>query len=410
TMTDELEHFRARAAARPEEDFARSRLFGAHLLAFRAYGDIRHLDQAREVANGPDALASLHLAEHDFQGALAAARQADAASGGAGRETARYRLFDALWAVGSKGEAAEILDGPLDTLSTGYLSRKARVLDGQGHTEAARDVFRRVVENVRAYAEPAPVEAWALVELGHFELHSGDPDAAVKQYLAALEVLPGSPAAIEGLAAVALGVDRNLAAARDLYRKALANGGHLDIMPTLADLEEALGNTGESLRIRRDFVAQATADPRSQAMHRRPLVFLLAESAATRGEAVRQARLDLAARQDQGSFDALAWALYREGEVQMAWTLEQRALAAGGPPPTVLFRAGIIADAAGVHDRAVELLEEALEGRVELGPWEEEAALQILHRAAEGGQATAHGPVDPPYGEAAILTRSALQL
>ncbi|HUG38494.1 MAG TPA: hypothetical protein VML54_16160 [Candidatus Limnocylindrales bacterium] len=320
-------------------------------------------------------VSTLRLAEHDFQGALDAARTLAEMSRG---DAVRFRLFDALWAVGSKEEAAAVLDGPLDTLSIGYLSRRARVIDGAGFTEPARDLFRRVLDNVEAYAEPAPVRAWALVELGHFELHSGDPVVAVRRYLDALDVLPGSPAALEGLASVAYGVDRNLEASRDLYRRALENGAHLDLMPTLADIEEALGHHEEALQLRRDFVANATADARAEAMHRRPLVFLLAETPSTRAEAVRQARLDLQARQDQGAFDALAWALYQSGDIAMAWILEERALAAGGPPPPVLFRAGLIANAAGEKKRARELLKEALEGSVELAPHEVAAAMEAL--------------------------------
>lgn len=383
TMTDEIEHFSARAAQRPEEHFAKERLFSARMLAYRAYGDPVHLDAASEVVgelSGTAAVrtaSSFHLATHDFSRALETAERLAETSAAEG---VRYRLFDARWAVGEKDAAAEILDGPLDTLSTAYLSRKARVVDGAGFTEPARDLFRRVVDNVEAYAEPAPVRAWALVELGHFELHSGDPAAAVRFYEEALAVLPGSPAALEGLASVAYGVDRDLHAARDLYRKALDNGAHLDLMPTLADIEEALGNSADATRLRRSFVEAATQDGRSEAMHRRSLVFVLAEAPSTRAEAVRQARLDLRSRQDQGAFDALAWALYKTGDVEMAWTLEERALAAGGSPPPILFRAGLIAEAAGEGKDARRLLEEALEGRVEMAPHEVSAARATLDR------------------------------
>jgi tetratricopeptide (TPR) repeat protein len=394
TMTDEIEHFQARAAARPDEAFSKERLVRAHLLAFRAYGQVEHLDRAAAVANAMTApsgsgserespsalrsLSSLRLAEHDFQGALESARSIAELSG---RDAARFRLFDALWAVGSKQEAAALLDEPLDTLSTDYLARRARVIDGAGFTELARDLFRRVEENARAFAEPAPVRAWALVELGHFELHSGDPALAVRRYLEALEVLPGSPAALEGLASVAYRVDRDLETARALYSRALENGAHLEVMPTLADIEEALGRGDEALRLRRSFVRRATADPRAEAMHRRPLVFLLAEEPETRAEAIRQARLDLGARRDQGAFDALAWALFRDGEVEMAWLLAERALAAGGPPPPVLFRAGLIAEAAGEPERARDLLQEALVGNVELAPHEIASAREVLDRS-----------------------------
>lgn len=421
TMSDEIDHFRGRAAAKPNETFALERLFTAHMLAFRAYGDHKHLERASEVVDRlgghssspgtstgrapeapaassfeasasslPDAsaeasrsvrslrsVASLSLAEHDFGSALSTARTLASVSNG---ETSTYRLFDALWAVGAREEAEDLLEGTVDTLSTAYLSRRARVIDARGFVEPARDLFHRVVDNVRAYAEPVAVHAWALAELGHFELHSGDPEAAVRRYQEALDVLPGSPAALEGLASVAYGVDRDLDRARDLYRKALVNGAHLDVMPVLADIEEALGRRTEALRIRRDFVTRATKDDRSEAMHRRPLIFVLAEAPSTRAEAVRLAHKDLAVRQDPGAFHALAWTLHRAGEVEMAWTLAERALAGGGAPPPILFRSGLMAEAAGERARARELLEQALDGKSELAPHEAEAARERLDR------------------------------
>ena len=386
TMSDEIDHFEKRVAARPEEGFSRRRLFSARLLAFRAYGDMRHLTEAGRAleAVGEGAFSDaarlalrsgLHLTRHEFQSALATARAGARLSPG---DDASYRLFDALWATGGWEEASDVLDRPLDTLSTAYLSRIARVLDGDGYVEQARDRFRRVVENVQAYAEPAPVRAWALVELGNFELHSGSPEAAVRRYREALEILPASPAGIEGLASVAYGTDRDLETARALYRRAVENGAHLDLLPVVADIEDELGNADQASAIRRDFVARATADSMTERLYRRPLAFVLAEDPATVAEAHRLAEEDLDERQDLGAWDASAWVHYRAGDIEQAWDLARRAVSVGAPAPPVAQRAGIIAAAAGERGMARTLLRRALDGQVELSPQQVRNAEQAL--------------------------------
>lgn len=390
TMWDEIEYYENRIAERGQEMFSLERLFAAHMLAFRAYGVKDHLDAAEEALNAmrllrPESRAvarsasSLHLARHDFPGALATARTL---TDGVVDEGSAWRLFDALWASGEQDEARAILRMPFDTTSIGYLSREARVLDADGYVEKSRDRFLKVVERVEAFAEPAPVRSWALVELGHFELHSGHPEAAVQRYREGLEVLPGSPAALEGLAAVAYGVDRDPAAARVLLERAMEHGAHLDVLPFLADLQEESGDAATAARTRADFIARATESDASLQSYRRPLAFLLADGEGTQASALALAREDLGQRRDPGAFDALAWAYYRNDEVGMAWILAERAVSFGAPTPPVAFRAGVIAEAAGADDDARVLLEEALDGAVELTTAEVAIAHEALERAS----------------------------
>ncbi|MBM4183208.1 MAG: hypothetical protein FJ207_03170 [Gemmatimonadetes bacterium] len=364
TMTYEIRYFETRAAERPEEAFAALRVAQARMLAFRAYGDPAHLDAVdtliRKASAGGGVRAALHLARHEFGLARAAAHGSPDVDG--------YRLFDVHWALGDDDQARRALRGTSDTLSTAYLSRRARLLDAEGLVAAARDDFRLVVRNVDAYAEPAPVRAWARVEHGNFELHSGDPAAAVRSYRSALDVVAANPAAIEGLASVAYGADRSLPSARDLYRRALRNGAHLDVMPVLADIVEEMGDRADAAAIRGEFIARARASAASERLYRRPLAFVLAESREHLGEALRLVRADLAERHDPGAWEALAWVLYRMGDTSGAWQHAQRAIRSRAPSPPVAFRAGIIAGAAGDRRSARKLLRQALDGAAELSP------------------------------------------
>jgi tetratricopeptide (TPR) repeat protein len=226
--------------------------------------------------------------------------------------------------------------------------------------------MRRVLAKVRAYAEPPAVRAWALVELGHFEHHAGDPRRAVALFLEALDVLPGSPAALEGLAGVVYGVDRNVETAIRLYGAAREHGGHLDLLAVLADLEEERGREERAGALREELMRRATADPRSLRWALRPLAFTLADERGTVCRALAFARRDLADRRDSGSWDALAWTLYRTGDVAAAYEASLEATSWGTPEPGIAYRAGVIAASTGDEERARSMLGVALDGRTEL--------------------------------------------
>ena len=327
TLSDDIEHFEARLAARGEESLSRTHLIGAYLSRFKAYGDRADLEAAQRHLNAlkkagaaatetAPAQSALHLARHEFGGALADARLA-ARSAPWTDAVATYRLFDALWAAGDEVGAHEVLERPLDTTTVAFMSREARIFDRMGGVTQARDVFRGIVDRVEAYAEPAAIRGWALVEAGNFELHSGDPAAAVARYREALEVLPGSPAALEGLANVAYGVDRDLVAAAQLYRKALANGAHLDLMPTLATIERERGEVSAATRIEEQFRNEVLKDDLSERWFRRPLALMLAGDAGTVCQAVALADAGPRGAEGRGcARDARVGALWGRGSAQ----------------------------------------------------------------------------------------------
>ncbi len=378
TMTEEIEHFTARLQTRGGADrLSRQRLVAAHLLRFRAYGNSEDLAEAQghlaalETANRPapellSLRSSIQLLEHDFSGALRAAREANRLSGDF-VSGLRLRLFDALWAAGEYALAENLLDLPHNRSAFDYLVREARVLDRRGHTEKARNNLAHALKQVRAYAEPAAVVAWTLTELGHFENHSGRPEVAVLRYLESLDTLPGNPAALEGLAQLAAGVDRNFEAATLLFARALRNGAHLDLYLDFADAAAALAEDHKAALARTRFIERATVTPEVEGQYLRPLALLLADHYPDRlAEALRYAQQDLEQRPTSESWDTVAWVQYRMGDLETAFPDSRKATGWGVPEPSVLYHAGVIADSAGERERALGLLEAALNASTEL--------------------------------------------
>lgn len=376
---DEVAFFEARLEGDGADVLAHRRLAGAHLLRFRAYNAKADLHRARGhlavlEARDPDdetllgLRTSLALAEHDFPAAVDAGYRArsvgdPADAGGV------LALFDALWGAGRYEEARRLLERhETDEESIGRLAREARLVDGLGHVEMAEARMARVVELVDAYAEPPVVRAWARVEHGHFLLHSGRPGEATVRFREAAALVPGYPAALEGLGWIAYGVDENPQVAAALFRRALEIGDHLDLYGLLEEITRAEGDDDGADALRAAFLEAATDDPEREAAYLRPLALTLADDPARLDDALAYANADLALRRDRMAWATRGWVLHRIGRHDEAVADMERALAWGAPEPEVLWRAGVVLRAAGLERRGRGLIAEALEGRAELGP------------------------------------------
>ncbi|MEQ8329195.1 MAG: hypothetical protein RH859_01905 [Longimicrobiales bacterium] len=377
--TDQIAFFEERLAERPGDVLSLRRIASTRLLRFRAYNDLRELEQAEDAAmrltawHEADAgayatRASVALARHDFAGAMEAALRYRSLAP-RGETGATWTLFDALWASG-RYEAARGLLEETETPhpSVGLLSREARLVDGLGRVSEAAARMERVVRMVDGFAEPPIVRAWARVELGHFLHHSGSSEAAVARYVEALDLVPGYPAALEALGWLAYGVDEDLAAAEALFLRSAEYGAHLDLYPLLAEIAEARGAPARARAYERTFMARIHAPDAETRMFWRPLAQVLAADTATLGRALEYAEMDLAQRQDRGAWATRGWILHRLGRSAEAVEDMERALAWGSPPPDILHQAGVVSLESGLRRRGVSLLREALDGRAELGP------------------------------------------
>ena len=380
TLSDDLDFFTRRLEERgPEDVLALRRLVSASLLRFQTYGREADLVRAENhLATLTDryptsssvwaTVASARLSRHDFPGAVQAAERS-VQLGGPDDEGGRLRLFDAYLATGRYEGAKDLLRLPFDRYSFAYRTRAVRLKDRIGDVAGARDGMEAALAVARSYAQPPAIVAWCLVELGHLEHHSRRPYRAVSNYREALELLPGSPAAIEGLAEVALGWDRDLRAAEALFLKALENGAHLDVYVRLIEMAEGAGWGDRAVRYRQRFLAAVRADASTERLHLRSLALVLGRQDETLPEALRYARRDLAIRQTSEAYAVLGWVRKRG-----AWMWIE-AVQTGGvqPEPEVDYLSGLVAFDTGHPERGREFWSRALTAEAEIGPIKSEA-------------------------------------
>jgi tetratricopeptide (TPR) repeat protein len=177
--------------------------------------------------------------------------------------------------------------------------------------------------------------AWCLVDLGNIYLKSGQTQLAGQAFQNALATFRAYHPAYAGLAKV-LAANGDTAGAIASYKRAQAITPLPDYAAALYDLYQQSGQVDlarqqMALLDAIDRVSRATGETAN-----RNLVFAFADRDIKLDRALELAKGELQFRRDIYSYDALAWALYKNHRYAEAQEYMQKALALDTPEP--LFR------------------------------------------------------------------------
>lgn len=381
-------------ARRVDEDSSsaadRARLAALYLRRARETGGFTDVERAAEQAKRSLALrenrnegtyvtlTSALLAQHDFTGALDAARALVAASPEVASHLAL--LGEVLLEVGRYDEAARTFElVERDTLTLSTAPRLTRWYELTGHLDRARTMAKYSVRlTSRRDDMSAEQRAWFLLRAGELEAKAGAARAADSLFDAGLAVFPGD---YRLLAAKA-----RLAAARgdwkgsiELAERAITVQLEPGTLGMIRDAWAALGDTAQASSYARAMTASALAQP--GAIHRVWGLHLVDRGEEV-SEVLRRVRLELETRRDVYGYDLEAWALHALGRNAEAWTSMEKALAQRTEDAQLSYHAGVIASALGRSAVARDHLTRALA----LNPWYQHAA-DVRERLAAGSDA-----------------------
>src|SRR5262249_54963123 len=107
-----------------------------------------------------------------------------------------------------------------------------------------------------------------------------------------------------------------------------------------------------------EYMARVNAVNR--VLYNRELAYFYADHDIKASDALDLTRKEIAVRKDIYGYDALAWALYRNGQLDEALTAMTEALRLGTRDAKLLYHAGMIARRLGKTEEAITYLERAL--------------------------------------------------
>lgn len=270
-------------------------------------------------------LATALLARHAFMDARSVMQQADSLSPETPSHLAllgEIELEMGLYDAARQHLSSIRYDGEQLTIG----SRLARWYELTGHADIARQfVHRTIVRADRRDDLPREQVAWFHYRLGELELRTGRYAAADSAFHAALAVHPGDIRALGGLTRLA--VQRaDWTGAIEFGAEATAVQLDPATIGAMSVAYAALGDTAQAASFAQAMAVSALRQPGR--IHRTWGLFLLDHGTVKdRADVLAHAREDLQERQDVYGHDLMAWALYRNGELDKARSHMQMALA-----------------------------------------------------------------------------------
>jgi tetratricopeptide (TPR) repeat protein len=343
-----------RRVARAASPDALVALASAFMRKARETGDPQHYERAgaaldRALAAAPEHYGALRarawvlLGAHRFRSALRAARAIRRLQP---RDWVNYgNLADACVELGYYRGASHAV-ARMMALRPGLpaYTRAAGLRALFGDRRSAIEAL----EAALAAADPSDPEerAWILTYLGHEHQALGETARAAARYEEALATFPDYHLALPALARVRAASGRT-GEAIALYERALAVAPTPSAAGALGDLYETTGHPTRA-RASYDFAMYMgrVATARGQTPGRE-LAMFLADHDRDLDAALRMARAEARLRDDVYTDDALAWTLFKHGDVRAAKRASARALRLGTEDASFHRHAGRIAEALG---------------------------------------------------------------
>jgi tetratricopeptide (TPR) repeat protein len=202
-------------------------------------------------------------------------------------------------------------------------------------------------------------EAWCLSEMGDMLFKTGHMKDAEFAFNRALQIFPGYHRAYAGKGRVEAANGRNKEAI-EAFQHAQAVVPLPEYTGTLISLYQAAGDKQNAARQQALLNVADKLMTANNEKANRNLALIYADLDTNLAHALDLTNAEFEVRHDVYSYDALSWALYKNGKLSEAKDASEKALALNTPEPTFYFHAGMIALAVKDYGRAKQQLEKAI--------------------------------------------------
>jgi tetratricopeptide (TPR) repeat protein len=346
----------------------------------RETGDIAYYDLAEQTLSKALTLAPqdfraadplvhvalVYMGEHRFSEALAYAQKAIGT--GSGNLAAFAIEGDAYTDMGDYDEASSAYDtlqilgqATSSPLALAYMSdsRMAYVQYLRGDSAEAIRLMKSAIAAALQTNVPRENLAWLYFELGERYFQTGDSVDADQSYKSGIAADPAHYRSLAGLAKVRAAQGK-FEESIQLYQRSIAIIPFPVYVAELGDVYRRVGRAKEAQQ-QYDLVEYiGHLGKLNQVLANRELAIFYVDQGVKLRESVELARRELEVRHDIYTWDAMAWALYGNGEFEQAAEAMNKALALHTNDSLLLFHAGMIYHRLGKDSDAEGFLKRAL--------------------------------------------------
>ena len=248
-----------------------------------------------------------------------------------------------------------------------------------GDAAGAIEVMKRAID---AGSRSAENVAWCYVDLGNMYFKTGQVLQAERAYLSAQRFFPGYYPAHAGLGR-AYAAQGKVTEAIESYKRAQASVPLVEYAAALQDLYSLSGQPEEA-RKQAEMVDMIDKMEQSSGLNvNRNLAMAYADHDRRTDRALALVEGEMRGRRDIYTYDALAWALYKNRKYEEAARAKEKALELGTPEPGFYYHAGMIERALGQTGEARKHLQKALALNAHFDPRQAPLAEAALKEIAQ---------------------------
>ncbi|MEC4748944.1 hypothetical protein [Methylomicrobium sp. Wu6] len=238
------------------------------------------------------------------------------------------------------------------------LSRLAYLQAKLGDFDDADRLYQEAEEGISA--KDMRSFAWVELQRGYLALSQGQYDAAWNHYRQADQAYSGYWLTQEYMAEW-LGAQRNFDTASAFYRQIMACTQRPELYHALGDLYLFMGKPKLAAPWHdKALTVYLDSARRGEVQYYHHLASLYADARLDGAQAVKWARKDIQLRQNATTRDALAWALFRDGQYPAALDEIKKALSYNWQDAHLFFHAAMIHLAAGQTEEGKRYLQKAV--------------------------------------------------
>nr|WP_321233311.1 cell surface protein [uncultured Psychroserpens sp.] len=354
----------------------RGKLASTYTDYFSVTGDIQYLKKAEEqllkvneITNykNPSYLRSMaynYISQHKFKDALIHLEKAETLD--ENLQATRKMLFDVHLELGNYDLAQSYLMTFENFSDFDYLIRLSKWSDYKGNLDAAI----KYMEKAMIIAESSNLnhlKQWAYTNIADFYGHAGEIEKSYQYFLKALELDPNDAYAKKGIAWIVYSYEKKPMEALRILNAVTETYKAPDYYLLKSEIASYMGL--ESVR-KTELEAYKTAMKNMDYgdMYNKYNVLLYTEKHISLGDAITIAKIEVDNRPTPQSYDLLAWAYFKSGNLGTALDIVDKHIIDKTYEPETLYHVAEIYKAAGKSEAVKPLKKELLASIYELGP------------------------------------------
>lgn len=278
----------------------------------------------------------------------------------------RLQQFDAALELGQYKRAETILNSIQYKNSFDYFFRMSKLQDHKGNFKESisfmESAFNKAMESKNEH-----LIQWVTTNLADMYGHHNRIQEAYDLYMSVLQKNPNYYHAWKGLAWIAFSHDHNTKAAKEILNWLQVNHPVPDYHLMLAEIATFENDLVSKNKYTQLFIDEVTK-PVYGNMYNKYLFALLTDEKNDFDGALHIARTEIFNRPTPLSYEFLAWALFKSGDLNEASKIAKSRVMEKTFEPDALYRMGILLKNCGEKKLAKKYLTDALESSFELGP------------------------------------------